>query len=157
MGHKNKKDKNKTDKNDKKTSKNKHIDKENSKKSIKKVEKSESLKRVYTELENVLEHTYPESSSRTMVEKLLSEDYDSKLVLVKTKDNKENHIDVTKLPNGIWNVAVIVDTDKYKKAPSDQVKRIDWIYENMDNIFIYIPEDEESKPNLIGSDFNAAG
>lgn len=147
MGHKNKKDKNKTDKKDKKTSK----------KSIKRVEKSESLNRVYTELENVLEHTYPESSSRTMVEKLLSGDYDSKLVLVKTKDNKENHIDVTKLPNGIWNVAVIVDTDKYKKAPSDQVKRIDWIYENMDNIFIYIPEDGESKLNLIGSDFNAAG
>lgn len=91
-------------------------------------------------LSNELNKTFPDSSSHSILQKLLSGKYDDKLVYCKDISNKNNYISSTLLSNGLHNISVIVDTDKYKKAPSDHIKRIDWIYENMDKIYISLED-----------------
>lgn len=99
---------------------------------------NKELTKVYRVLNEARKHVIPNSSSGEMVEKLLSGKYDSKLRLVTSTNNINNYIEATKLSDKVWNLGVIVDTNKYKKAPTDQVKRIDWIFDNMDSLNIYI-------------------
>lgn len=92
--------------------------------------------KVYAVVKNAMKHTYPQSSSMNILTELLSGKYDDKLMLVHNETNKDNVVKAHKLENGIWNISLYVDVEKHKGVPTDQIKRVDWVYRNMSHINI---------------------
>ena len=96
----------------------------------------ESIKELLNE---VKPHMISRSSSMDVYEALISGKYDRKLVIY-TGDKKyiANYVESYTLDNGVYLIRVMTDQEYNRKAPTEYVKKLDWIYENFQYIFIQL-------------------
>lgn len=84
-------------------------------------------------------------SSDILAEKLLSGKYDSKLVLTTNVEFTNNRIVRQVINKGTLPTLMVHVSEEFERqAPFDHTKRLDWLFENFDDMFFIIDNEHNS-------------
>ena len=101
---------------------------------------NKAVREIKRRLEKAKSHIVPKTSSMEVYNALMSGKYDSKLTLVEDTEYCNNHIEAEIVNGKLYTLSVRTSDEFDRRAPTEYTKKLEWIYENFEFIFVKLPD-----------------